>query len=61
MNDMLKLLDDKFIEQRFRDELKAAGVSRSSIPKRLYRAHLKAFAIEWRKSVLNTWQNKAVK
>lgn len=60
-NDLLKLLDDKFIEQRFREELKAAGVSRSSIPKRLYRAHLEAFAVGWRKSVLNTLQNKTVK
>lgn len=58
---LLQLLDDKFIEQRFREELKAAGVSRSSIPKRLYRAHLEAFAVGWRKSILNTWQNKTVK
>lgn len=61
LSNPLELLDDKFIEQRFRDELKAAGIPRSSIPKRLYRQNLEAFAVGWRKEVLKHLQggNKA--
>lgn len=58
LSNPLELLDDKFIEKRFRAELKEAGISRSSIPKRLYRLHLEAFAVGWRKTVLEQLQRK---
>lgn len=57
-SDLIPLLDDRLIEQRFREELAKAGISRSSIPKRLYRKKFAEFRAGWRKSVIEHLQGK---
>lgn len=58
-SDPVHLLDDKVIEQAFRDELRKVGIARSSIPKRLYRAQLERYKVGWRKGVIEHLQKQS--
>lgn len=46
------VLDDKVLEAEFRKQLAAAGVSRSSLPKRAYRSLLNDWRRGMRQAVL---------
>ena len=49
---LLELMDDKVLEKEFRRQLKLGGLSRSSLPKPLYRALLKDFKDGMRQTVM---------